>query len=256
MKNSLFGVNTLTLYIAQLNEIKEKFVKRIKCFRTLYMSLLVQEEQAALHILENESINSIYLSERNKFVFGERFIDDPTFYTDVDVTDCVDALFNVEETLNEIKRILILKLTAIHEDYYRSLVKYYHTQRGDSDIEKIIKKYDRGSPEERLHEIQKLFECDFCFSSEYKELNFLFRMRNRIAHEDGIISEKYFEEYATGIGNINPYRKKSNKHGTVIKLGEMIIISDYDFSELIWLVELVGNNVFSSIIRECPYVEQ
>lgn len=245
----------MILYRAQLNDIKEAFLKRLNRFRILYMSLLVQEEQAALHILENKSINSLYLSDQNTFVFGERFIDDPVFYTKVDVTDCIDSLFNVEETLNELKRILILKLTAIHEDYYRTLVKYFLTQRGDNDLEKKIKKYDKGSPEDRLLEVQELFECNFRFSSEYKELNFLFRIRNRIVHEDGILSKRYFEEYDTGIGNIRPYRKESNKHGTIIKLGEKVVISDYDFSELIHLVELVGTYVFSTIIQECPYIE-
>ena len=93
----------MILYRAQLNDIKEAFLKRLNRFRILYMSLLVQEEQAALHILENKSINSLYLSDQNTFVFGERFIDDPVFYTKVDVTDCIDSLFNVEETLKKEK---------------------------------------------------------------------------------------------------------------------------------------------------------
>ena len=97
------------LYKSDLDKIYLVFRQRINDFRVLYMSLLVQEEQAAIHISKSTSISSIYLSQRNKFVFGERYFGDSTFYTDVDVEDCLESLFDVENTLNELKRIMILK---------------------------------------------------------------------------------------------------------------------------------------------------
>ena len=141
------GVYTLILYRAQLNDIKEAFLKRLNRFRILYMSLLVQEEQAALHILENKSINSLYLSDQNTFVFGERFIDDPVFCTKVDVTDCIDSLFNIEETLNELKRILILKGKSATQTTFTDLIRgkvYYikvraYKQKGKSRYYGILK---------------------------------------------------------------------------------------------------------------------
>ena len=240
---------------SKLDNILSFFMKRINDLRTLFMALLLQEEQAALHISEHSSIRSMYLSERKEFVFGERYIGDRTFYTDIDISECMDQLFDIEGTLNEIVRILVLKLAAIHEDYYRALVSYFLTIKGETQIDKKVSQYEKGSPELRLIKFQELFKINGLFSSEYKELNFLFRVRNCVAHTDGIISEKYFKEYSDEQGNLSEYRKHTNKYGTKIELGEKLVLSEHDFSELIYLVESVGRCIYFTIIRESPYVE-
>lgn len=48
------------------------------------MSLILQEEQDLHMIQQSEIINSVYLNNY-KFVFGERFIDDSTFFTEIEL---------------------------------------------------------------------------------------------------------------------------------------------------------------------------
>ena len=70
--------------IVEITRIYDKFNKQIKDIRLLYMSLILQEEQDLHMIQQSEIINSVYLNNY-KVVFGERFIEDSTFFTEIEL---------------------------------------------------------------------------------------------------------------------------------------------------------------------------
>jgi len=229
--------------IVEITRIYDKFNKQIKDIRLLYMSLILQEEQALYMIQQSEIINSVYL-KNDKFVFGERFIDDSTFFTEIDVDDCSKQLYDIEGTLNDIRCMLIIRLTAIYESFFRQIITIYKTEHNNLKEKRFL----AGNPEKRLLEFERLFDLTLNFDTEYKALNFLFRLRNCIAHNNSIIDDEYFKDNSSGIGNISDYRKNSNKYGTIIEINKKAFISEYDFNELIYLVELVVGNIYRGLI--------
>jgi len=238
--------------------ILQNFLSEIEDLRVLYMSLILQNEQMVFLLSENKPVISTLLNSKGELVFGERFFNDPTFYTNVDTNECIKKILDVEEILNDITRNLVLRLTAIHENYYRNLVKYFFSQTEpklseENQYKKIII-YEKGSAQHRLILVQELFGISCSFTSEYQALNFLFRVRNSIAHNNGFATEKFFIDGKCEDDRLSPYRKHSNKSGTIIELNKKIVLSQYDFSELIHLVALVGKKMFSCIFNECPQV--
>lgn len=230
--------------IDEVNKVYTNFKMQIKDIRLLYMSLILQEEQAIYMIKQSEKISSVYLKD-DKFVFGERFICDPTFFTEIDIGDCNKQLYDINNTLNDIRCMLIIRLTAIYESFFKQIVTIYGYKHNDSKIRSCFK----GNPEERIINFVKLLNLSVHFYTEYKALNFLFRIRNCIAHNNSIIDDNYFEDNSKGVGNISIYRKSSNKYGTIIENQKKLFISEYDFSELIYLVEIVVGYIYKEIIK-------
>lgn len=243
-----------------LSDIKDSFIDKLILLRTFYMSSLIENELANNLITTLSSsgieVNSKYKNEDNKFVFGQG---SGYLNTKVEINECFYMITQSNTRTRMLINLLTINLCSafesflfeLHEYYMRNCPEYIINSQKNVKLQEVFKynsieeikedlivreilDFGHLSLEKQVLLIAKNFKVDFNFKSENKIAKRIFIKRNCIVHNQGIVNKELFELF-------NEEQKNRNI------VGETINTSEFEFSEEIHLLNLMGTRIITTI---------
>ncbi|WP_413376364.1 hypothetical protein [Paenibacillus taichungensis] len=245
-------------------EIKDSFFNKLTILRNYYMSSLLENELANTQIEKNKydsvSLESKYKNEENKFIFGRK--DDGFLATEVEVNECIHMITSNKEKTKMLINLLIINLCSAFESFLIELFEYYlksypehinnsQKQMKLQDVFKFndfnelkedlivqeIKSYVFRSLEKQITDLEEHYKVKFGFSSESRAAKVIFIKRNCIVHNQSLVNKELFEMLT--------HEQKSRN-----SIGKPINTSEFEFSEEIHLLNIMGRRIVTTIQTE------
>lgn len=228
----------------------------------LYMSSLLENELANNLLEKNKQEASIlkskYKSEDNKFIFGQGSNSD--LYTEVEVNECIYMITRNNEKTKMLINLLTINLCSAFEsflfellDYYlRRFPEYINNSQKNVRLQEVFKYNNINEIKEdlinreiidfgyfaldkQISVLEKNYKVDFNFRSENRMAKRIFLKRNCIVHNQGFVNKDLFEMFTDEQQSRN-------------KVGHQIDTSEFEFSEEIYLLKLMGTRIITTIL--------
>ncbi|MEC0329156.1 hypothetical protein P4H42_05905 [Paenibacillus macerans] len=225
------------------------------------MSSLIENELANNLIekynRDGAALKSKYRSEDDKFIFGQG--NDSYLNTKVEVNECIYMITRNNEKTKMLINLLTINLCSAFESFLFELLEYYlrnfpeyinNSQKNvrlqevfkfnsiDEIKEDLITReiidYGYYSLDKQITALEKNYKVEFNFSSESRMARRIFTKRNCIVHNQGLVSKDLFEMF------IDEQKSRNN-------IGEPINTSEFEFSEEIHLLNLMGTRIITTI---------
>ncbi|WP_315794982.1 hypothetical protein [Paenibacillus sp. BIC5C1] len=244
-----------------LLEIKDSFIDKLIIIRTFYMSSLIENELANNLIEKNKhdgtALKSKYRSVDDKFIFGQGIT--WNLNTEVEVNECIYMITRNNEKTKMLINLLTINLCSAFESFLFDLLEYHlrnfpeyinNSQKSvklqevfkfnsiddvkeDLIVREIID-YGYYSLDKQITMLEKNYKVEFSFRSEIRIARRIFTKRNCIVHNQGIVSKELFEMFID-----------EQKSRNII--GDPINTSEFEFSEEIHLLNLMGTRIIRTI---------